>query len=239
MKKIIFSLLIINILLIYNYSFASTISGDGYVIDLPVTYQMISEGNYVASNGNSIMVTRYPTDGNVAKIYSKSFIKKFENYINTQYTETLKTELKNHLNKRKNSSLTSKEVDELVDSLDYIVKKREITKVSKNKYKCVHFLISASVEGLSDSNLDTYIIATSDKRYTSNNRIFMLMCVGSDVDSTEMKDIRNSFTITNYQKPTTTDYLINRYGFSVFYFGVSLVPIIGYIMYRRGQKKKY
>lgn len=239
MKRIVLSLLIINLLFICNYSVASTISGDDYVIELPATYQELSEGNYTSSNGNSVMVTEYPNDGNVAKVYSKNFINIFEDYLNTKYTKMLKEELNKQLSEIDNNAITGTEIDELVKSLDFKVEKREITNVTKNKYKCVHYLISASFEGASSSNLDTYLIATTDKTNASNNRIFILMCAGPDVDSSEMKEIRNSFTISNYQKPTTIDYLTNRYGFSLFYYiGALLIPIIGFIIYRKRRKKK-
>lgn len=237
MKKKVFGLLIIFIVLASNYSFANTISGNGYLIDLPETYKKISDGNYASSNGMTVRIERYPINGDVSQVYGKKFMKTFEDYLNNELLSNARQEYKNQLSQNKNSYSSNKNINSAEEAINLKIEKKEVTKVTKNKYKCAHFLVKVSEIG-KDTTMNIYIIPTSDKRNISNERVFLLLCIGEDINPTEMNDIRNSFSITNYQKPSTVDYLINRYGFSVFYYGAILIPIIGYFMYRKEQRKK-
>ena len=195
MKKVICSfLLFIFILnLVGNVNAYST---SQYSIDIPSTYRKATEGSFTKENGNNVNVQVVPFSGSSSNAFTEEGLNQLTKNINSEI-DNVKTEMKKTIKERYGEYLSDSEINEYVksfkcDSID----KKEIITATKNNYKCYHIIARYSV--------GDYKYYAEQYSFISNNNVYTLTAsVGekSDLQSSEVKNIINSFTISNYKNP--------------------------------------
>lgn len=167
MKKSI----LITIVMLLILSVATSVnaySTSDYSIDVPDTFKKVTSAAYSKEDGSSfnIQVTPY--------------------------------------NEKEGDPYNQRTLDKLVDELAKGISNfkfnsadvKEITKCTKNNYKCFHVLSNFSM-GYNNFYCDQYAIVSGNKIYT--------LTLGSfdkeDFNKDEMKGIIDSFTIKNYKEP--------------------------------------
>lgn len=200
MKKVICSfLLFIFILnLVGNVNAYST---SQYSIDIPSTYTKVTEGSFTKENGNNINIQVVPFSGSSSNAFTEEELNQLTKNINSEI-DNLKTEMKKTIKERYGKYLSDSEINEYVksfkcDSID----KKEIIKATKNNYKCYHIIARCSV--------GDYKYYVEQYSFISNNNVYVLTAsVGEkgDLQSSEVKNIINSFTISNYKNPEKSSF---------------------------------
>ena len=212
MKKIVVGFILV-ILIISGFENVFAYRLEDYSIDIPVTYTKTSEKNlnnvsevtFKNNKGTRISINRKVYNIEVSNVFRRYKLKKFEKYlISNQDVSNVKDQTKNEA-KQKNNGIYSQElIDQYIDSMKVeSVDKKEIIKTTKNKYKCFHFVVTFSTENI-DSSIGQVKSYGEIYIFVSNNTAYTLSIVTSDeseLESSELKDIINSFTIDNYKEP--------------------------------------
>lgn len=195
MKKIFcgFLLFIVIFSLIGNVNAYST---SQYSIDIPSTYRKATEGSFTKENGNNVNVQVVPFSGSSSNVFTEEGLNKLTNNINSGI-DNVRTEMKKTIKERYGEYLSDSEIDEYVKSFKCeSIDKKEITTATKNNYKCYHIIASYSA--------GDYKYYAEHYSFISNNNVYTLTAsVGekSDLQSAEVRNIINSFTISNYKNP--------------------------------------
>lgn len=204
MKKIfcVFLLFIFIFSLVGNVNAYST---SNYSIDIPSTYRKATEGSFTKENGNNVNVQVVPFTGSSSNSFTEEGLNQLTKNINSEI-DNVRTEMKKTIKERYGEYLSDSEIDEYVKSFKCeSIDKKEITTATKNNYKCYHIIASYSA--------GDYKYYAEQYSFISNNNVYTLTAsVGekSDLQSTEVKNIINSFTITNYKDPEQSSFFSNK-----------------------------
>lgn len=173
-------------------------STSNYSIDIPSTYNKVSENSFTNENGKNINIQivpyRYSTTDNP---YTEEHL---EEIVKGLYTEVDKyrEEMKKMLQEKNDSygaGLTENEINEYVKSFKCnSVVKKEICTFTENNYKGFHIVANYSM-GEESYYVDQYMVASGKNIYTLSITCSTL----SEVDSVVTKNIVNSFKINNFQ----------------------------------------
>lgn len=219
MKKIIYSFLIF----IFIFSLVGNInaySTSKYSIDIPYTYRKATEGSYTKENGNNVNVQVVPFSGSSSNAFTEEKLNSLVKNMTSQ-VDNIKDEMKKTIKERYGEYLSDSEIDQYVKSVKFNgIDKKEITTATKNNYKCYHIIVSYSV---GDSN-----IYAEQYTFMSNNNVYTLTAsVGekSDLQSSEIRNIINSFTIVNYKDPEKSSFFSSNVWSKV--IATTIVAIIG------------
>ena len=91
---------------------------------------------------------------------------------------------------------TDKNLEELAKQMESTMKakvsKKEITKCTKNNYKCIH--LQSELYGFI---IDQYAVVSGNKIYT----VTLAAANKDDLNSGDLKNVLDSFTLKNYQEP--------------------------------------
>lgn len=204
MKKIFcgFLLFIVIFSLIGNVNAYST---SQYSIDIPSTYRKATEGSFTKENGNNVNVQVVPFSGSSSNVFTEEGLNKLTNNINSEI-DNVRTEMKKTIKERYGEYLSDSEIDEYVKSFKCeSINKKEITTATKNNYKCYHIIASYSA--------GDYKYYAEQYSFISNNNVYTLTAsVGekSDLQSAEVRNIINSFTISNYKNPEQSSFFSDK-----------------------------
>lgn len=167
-----------------------------YSIDIPSTYKKATEGSFTKANGSNVNVQITPFLGSSINAFTEEELNNLTRNINSGIDD-LRDEMKKNIKERYGEYLSDSEINEYVkffkcNSID----KKEITTATKNNYKCYHIIANYLV--------GDYNYYAEQYSFISNNNVYTLTaCVEekSYLQSSEIRNIVNSFTITNYKDP--------------------------------------
>lgn len=213
-KKISILTLLIVVLMMPLSIFAY--SNDNYEIELPSTFSEIAVPNqFTDAAGNNINVQISTVDDASDFQYSNEFLNtltdNLKNSIDSYKSdvkETLLTQYKNAYEGILSVEAIEDIINPLVDAIkyeDFLIS--EVSTFTKNNYPCLHYRSNLSF-GDYNSYTDTYQLVSGTTLYTLTISSKDL----SFLDSQEIKDSVNSFTIKNYEEyafaPKTNNTLI-------------------------------
>ena len=191
-------------------------SNDNYEIELPSTFSEIAVSNqFTDAAGNNINVQISTVDDASDFQYSNEFLNtltdNLKNSIDSYKSdvkETLLTQYKNAYEGILSVEAIEDIINPLVDAIkyeDFLIS--EVSTFTKNNYPCLHYRSNLSF-GDYNSYTDTYQLVSGTTLYTLTISSKDL----SFLDSQEIKDSVNSFTIKNYEEyafaPKTNNTLI-------------------------------
>ena len=198
MKKSI----IISVVLLLIISIATTVnaySTGEFEIDIPESFEQAGVNVYADEGGRSFNITTVPFDEKGGDPYNQATLDKLVNELYTNL-DSQKEDIKKELKSTYGSSISDKDLNEYVNSFKCnSIDVKEITKCTKNNYKCFHLLSNYSM-GEGGYYCDQYAIVSGNKIYT----LTMSSEDKDDFNSDDFKSILNSFTIKNYKEPKST-----------------------------------
>lgn len=204
MKKIFCSFL----LFIFIFNLVGNInaySTSQYSIDIPSTYRKATESSFTKENGNNVNIQVVPFTGSSSNAFTEEGLNRLTKNINSEI-DNVRTEMKKTIKERYGEYLSDSEIDEYVKSFKCeSIDKKEITTATQNDYKCYHIIASYSA--------GDYKYYTEQYSFISNNNIYTLTAsVGekSDLQSSEIRNIINSFTISNYKDPEKSSFFSDK-----------------------------
>ena len=179
-------------------------SNDNYEIELPSTFSEIAVPNqFTDAAGNNINVQISTVDDASDFQYSNEFLNtltdNLKNSIDSYKSdvkETLLTQYKNAYEGILSVEAIEDIINPLVDAIkyeDFLIS--EVSTFTKNNYPCLHYRSNLSF-GDYNSYTDTYQLVSGTTLYTLTISSKDL----SFLDSQEIKDSVNSFTIKNYEE---------------------------------------
>lgn len=196
MRKFITFFILLVLLSLSFSTISNAYSTSQYSIDIPSTFDEITEGSFTNSDGTNVNVQINEYKFNNEKIFTEKNLNTFADML-TKEMQTYMDEVKKQAKEQYGEYLTEEEIDKLLNSFKFEnIESKEISTITKNNYKCFHLI---SVCSMSDYKyyVEQYTIYSTDK-------IFTLTAAASDkefLNSEEVKSIINSFTITNYEEP--------------------------------------
>lgn len=167
-------------------------SSEDYTIVVPDTYTENPENVFAKQDGNNFNIQI--TENNIGKFYyTDDFLNQVTDSIITDMDLYI-DEVKEDLKEQYKGILTEQQIEDYISNikLNGVVFK-EVTTFTKNNYPVFHYIVNYTVSGAS-CNVELYQLASDKKIYT-------LTITGVDDTyrtSDEVKQILNSFTITNY-----------------------------------------
>ena len=186
----------IMVLIVFGFCETLAYSTSDYSIDIPSSYKKADGASFTSEDGTSIKIEELPFSGSSKGAFSEEFL---DGIVKGLYSgvESTKEEMKKNIKEAYGDYLTDSQINEYVksfkcDSID----KKEVTVATKNQYKCHHVIASFSTVNYS------YFI--EQYAFISNNKAYTLIIGASEKNkfqSDEVKNIINSFTITNYKDP--------------------------------------
>ena len=191
------SLLVIMIVLTSQAVFAA--SEKPYTVELKNGFEEVADGVY-ASDGNGLVLI-YETDAdgidkNEDILYSNEYLDAIASGMQEVFfTRDIKKAVLLLLNL---DGINEENVDEIVDSMDMQIKKKEVTTFTKNNYKCLHFVIGVSVDGEAAFDEELYATVKGDKEYA----ILSISEVGGNK---AINELINSFTFVETEEPKTEE----------------------------------
>lgn len=191
-------------------------SNDLYEIELPSTFmENAVQHQFNDANGNNINFQFYTVKDASEFQYSDEFLtiltNQFKDNIDSYKAEVRATLLEQYQNAYP-GILSNEDMEDIINPLldsmkyeDFLIS--EVSTFTKNNYPCLHYRSNLSFGDFS-TYADTYQLVSGTTMYTltisSKDLAFL--------DSQEIKDAVNSFTIKNYEDyafaPKTTNYLI-------------------------------
>ena len=195
-------------------------SSDDYTIVVPNTYTENPANVFVKQDGNNFNIQITPNE--TGKFYynddfldqiTGSIINDMDLYID---------EVKEKVKEQYKGILTEKQVDDYISTIKFngIVSK-EVTTFTKNNYPVFHYVMNCTL-GEANYNVELYQLA-------SDKRIYTITITGVDDTyrtSDEVKQILDSFTITNYVDASSSENEYNLDKLTSFIktsWGVSLI----------------
>lgn len=192
--------LLISVILLLVLSIATTVnaySTSDYTVDIPEDYEEVANAVFSAENGNGFNIQITPYEENAGDPYTDQMLDKLVDEIYTNL-DSQKEEIKKQMKETYGSSVTDEELQEYIESFKCnSIDEKEITKCTKNNYKCFHLVSNYSM-GDYDYYCDQYSIVSGNKIYT----LTLSSEDKEDFEDDEMKGIVDSFTIKDYKEPT-------------------------------------
>ena len=191
-------------------------SNDLYEIELPSTFtENAVQHQFNDANGNNINLQISTINDASEFQYSNEFLSALTNQLKDRI-DSYKAEVKGTLLEQYQNAyqgiLSNEAIEDIINPLvdamkyeDFLIS--EVSTFTKNNYPCLHYRSNLSF-GDFNTYTDTYQLVSGTTAYTltvsSKDLAFL--------DSQEIKDTVNSFTIKNYEEyafaPKTTNYLI-------------------------------
>ncbi len=227
-KSILISIVFVLLLSLCNY--ANAYSTSQYSIDIPSTWTTTVENVFSKSNGDSVNVQITSFTGNANNPYTEEMLDQLVNEIYNN-VDNYKDEMKEQLKQTYGSYMTDSEIDKYVDSFKCnSVDLKEITTCTKNNYKCFHII--------SNYTMSDYSYYSEQYSITSGNNVYTLTLSSSDksgLETSEMRDIVNSFTINNYKEPTGSTLSPTMIGIIC---GACVGAVVGVVIRKKNKKQE-
>lgn len=173
-------------------------STDDFSINIPNDYTQITKNFFCNDEGDNIniQISSYPTNQNP---YTLDVLNMLADEMSKGNVS--RDALIENFKRQYSSYFSESEIEELVSSFQVnSIAPKEISFCTKNNYRCLHIVMNAS---MLDYNyiVSQYVIFSKDKSF--------VLTIGVNekekLDSSEIKDILNSFTIFNYEKPAKSE----------------------------------
>ena len=193
MKKLVVAIFIIIILLLSNISVYSSIQGnDYYSINIPNTYMPTENGLFKKSDGTNIGIN-IVNIGNAP--YDFEYNNKYLNYLYDESSSSIETGIKNAMIQNYSSSLTSSQLQVLLDSFELNCINKEITTIGVNNYyQCFHYCFEYEILNQLIYQ-DSYIILSGSDAYS----IIITAQDSTYINSYEVTEMLSSFYIKDFQ----------------------------------------
>lgn len=202
MKKCI-SILVLLLFMLGIATSVNAYSTSEFEIDIPDSFEQGKLNVYADENGRCINIVSKPFEAKGIDPYNQlildMLVDNLYNNLNSE-KESLKTEMESTYG----SELSDEEINEYVNSFKCnSIDVKEITKCTKNNYKCFHILAQYSMADYS-YYCDQYIVVSGNKMYA----LTLSSQDKDDFNSEDFKKVLDSFTINNYKEPQS---LLNNY----------------------------
>ena len=192
MRKIVCSLLII-VLTTCIMSVTNAYSSTEFKIDVPSTYTEETENNFKNEDGTTISIKK-TEENSLAEInYTEEELKFITDRIEKSFDE-YKEKIKAEIKEKQGDSVSDEKIEEVLKDIKWNIEKKEIIDITKNNYKCFHIVSNIST-GETSYYTDQYSIASGNTFYT----ITISVTEKEELESQEIKNILDSFTIINYK----------------------------------------
>lgn len=195
-------------------------SSEDYTIVVPDTYTENPANVFVKQDGNNFNIQITPNETGEF-YYTDDFLKEITDSIINDMGSYI-DEVKESVKKQYKGILTEKQIDDYIRTIKFngIVSK-EVTTFTKNNYPVFHYIMNCTFGEL-NYNVELYQLASDKKIYT-----ITITGINDDYrNSDEVKEIINSFTITNYVDASSDENEYNLEGLISFLkksWGASLI----------------
>ena len=230
MKKYILALIVFSFIIGGLYV-VNAYSTSQYSIDIPFTYNKFSESSFIKENRNNINIKVTPYPESVGNPYTEEILNMLVEMVwniddhSDEMVNTLKNEYGNYL--------SDNEIAEYANSFKCnSVDKKEIITFTKNNYKCFHIIANYSMRDYSYYS-EQYIVVSDNNTFT----ITISVNSKEDLESLEIKNMINSFTIYNYKEPSQNSSLFSSDLFSEIIAVVIVTTVCNVIAYVKSKNK--
>ena len=201
-----------------------------YSIELPNYYLSMAQDTFSDANGNTINIQVSKGDGN-GNPYTQENL---DRLVNEMYNnvDAYKEQIAESLKETYGSYYSEEQIKPYVDGFKCkSIDTKEITTVSKNKYKCFHIVANYEMGDYS-YYCKQYSIASGDEYYT----ITISAKEKEDLFPQEVSDSIDSFTIKDYQEPKA----VNKTGSIIKYIciGAGCGALAGVLSYFINKNRK-
>ena len=206
-----------------------------YSIDIPSTYIKTAEGAFSKLNGDNISISVTTIDGKMEYPYTEKNLNELAEELKKQINNNKDLVMSSVENKmyEYNTNVAEDDLKTIVDSMNINdIEIKEITTMSKNNYKCFRIRANCQVIGYT-AYIDQYYVFSRNDLYIITNT----MGSKEDLESQEIKDILNSFTISNYKEPVK-DSVFSKAIVRDFIVGGVVGALGGLIMHISSKKKR-
>lgn len=206
-----------------------------YSIDIPSTYIKTAEGAFSKLNGDNISISVTTIDGKMEYPYTEKNLNELAEELKKQINNNKDLVMSSVENKmyEYNTNVAEDDLKTILDSMNINdIDIKEITTISKNNYKCFRIRANCQVIGYT-AYIDQYYVFSRNDLYIITNT----MSSKEELDSQEIKDILNSFTISNYKEPVK-DSVFSKAIVRDFIVGGVVGALGGLIMHICSKKKR-
>ena len=190
------------VLLLFMLSIATSVnaySTSEFEIDIPDSFEQVSLNLYADENGRCINIVSKPFETKGVDPYNQEFLDMMVYGIYNNF-DAEKEEIKNEMGSTYESVVPDEKLNEYVNSLKCnSIDVKEITRCTKNNYKCFHILAQYSMADYS-YYCDQYIVVSGNKMYA----LTLSSEDKDDFNSADFKKVLDSFTINNYKEPQSS-----------------------------------
>lgn len=198
MKKCII-ILVVLLLMLGIATSVNAYSTSEFEIDIPDSFEQVELNGYVDENGRGFNIVSKPYEVKGIDPYNQATL---DMIVDTLYNnlDAEKENIKIEMESTYGSALSDEEINEYVNSFKCnSIDVKEITKCTKNNYKCFHILAQYSMADYS-YYCDQYIVVSGNKMYA----LTLSSEDKDDFNSADFKKVLDSFTINNYKEPQSS-----------------------------------
>lgn len=202
MKKCI-SILVLLLFMLGIATSVNAYSTSEFEIDIPDSFEQVELNKYADENGRGFNIVSKPFEVKGIDPYNQATL---DMIVDTLYNnlDAVKRNIKTEMESTYGSELSDEEINEYVNSFKCnSIDVKEITKCTKNNYKCFHILAQYSMADYS-YYCDQYTVISRDRMYV----LTLSSQEKDDFNSADLKKVLDSFTINNYKEPQS---LLNNY----------------------------
>ena len=169
-----------------------------YTVELKNGFEEVSDGVYVSDGNGFVFIIESEadeTEKNEEFFYSKDYLNAVASTMQEMFT---KDTMKSVLLALNLEGINEENVDEIVNSMEISIKKKEVTTFSKNNYKCLHFVFGVSIDGEAAFDEELYATVKGDNDY-------VVMDVTDVGGNNAVNELVNSFTFVEKEEPKTEE----------------------------------
>lgn len=229
-KTLLITLVFLIIVSICNM--VNAYSTSKYSIDFPEYYLQMTEDSFSDANGNTISIQVSKGDSG-ENPYTQENLERLVNEIYNN-VDAYKEQIAASLKETYGNYYSDEQIKAYVDAFRCkSIDTKEITTVSKNKYKCFHIVANYEMGDYS-YYCKQYSIISKDEMYT----ITISAKEKEDLFPQDVSDAIDSFTITNYEEPKAST---NKTGDIIKYIGIgagcgALAGVLSYVINKNRKK---
>ena len=169
-----------------------------YTVELKNGFEEVSDGVYVSDGNGFVFIIESEadeTEKNEEFFYSNDYLNAVASTMQEMFT---KDTMKSVLLALNLEGINEENVDEIVNSMEISIKKKEVTTFSKNNYKCLHFVFGVSIDGEAAFDEELYATVKGDNDY-------VVMDVTDVGGNNAVNELVNSFTFVEKEEPKTEE----------------------------------
>ena len=169
-----------------------------YTVELKNGFEEVSDGVYVSDGNGFVFIIESEadeTEKNEEFFYSNDYLNAVASTMQEMFT---KDTMKSVLLALNLEGINEENVDEIVNSMEISIKKKEVTTFSKNNYKCLHFVFGVSIDGEAAFDEELYATVKGDNDY-------VVMDVTDVGGNNAVNELVNSFTFVEKEEPKSEE----------------------------------